>query len=100
MPYIEKIYIYNRGHEVVQPQSPVLLLDGRPRGRRYAGERGVDGVAADRQRAAQGDGGGARPPAIRPSRPLTLADVVLSDGPIGTAVQIRGFNHLLAESGV
>lgn len=27
-------------------------------------------------------------------------DVVLSDGPIGTAVQIRGFNHLLAESGV
>jgi LysR family transcriptional activator of nhaA len=27
-------------------------------------------------------------------------DVVLSDGPIGTAVQVRGFNHLLGESGV
>ena len=27
-------------------------------------------------------------------------DVVLSDGPIGTAVQIRGFNHLLGESDV
>jgi LysR family transcriptional activator of nhaA len=27
-------------------------------------------------------------------------DVVLSDSPIGTGVQVRGFNHLLAESGV
>lgn len=27
-------------------------------------------------------------------------DVVLSDGPIGTAVQVRGFNHLLGECGV
>jgi LysR family transcriptional activator of nhaA len=27
-------------------------------------------------------------------------DVVLSDGPIGTAVQLRGFNHLLGECGV
>ena len=27
-------------------------------------------------------------------------DVVLSDAPIGTAVQVQGFNHLLAESGV
>ena len=27
-------------------------------------------------------------------------DVVLSDSPIGTAVQVQGFNHLLAESGV
>jgi LysR family transcriptional activator of nhaA len=27
-------------------------------------------------------------------------DVVLSDAPIGTAVQMRGFNHLLGESGV
>ena len=27
-------------------------------------------------------------------------DVVLSDSPIGTAVQVRGFNHLLGESGV
>ena len=27
-------------------------------------------------------------------------DVVLSDAPIGTAVQVQGFNHLLGESGV
>ncbi len=27
-------------------------------------------------------------------------DVVLSDGPIGTAVQLRGYNHLLGECGV
>jgi LysR family transcriptional activator of nhaA len=27
-------------------------------------------------------------------------DVVLSDGPIGTAMQVRGFNHLLAETGI
>lgn len=27
-------------------------------------------------------------------------DVVLSDGPIGTAMHVRGFNHLLAESGI
>jgi LysR family transcriptional activator of nhaA len=27
-------------------------------------------------------------------------DMVLSDAPIGTAVQVRGFNHLLGESGV
>src|SRR3954470_13632321 len=27
-------------------------------------------------------------------------DVVLSDAPIGTAVQVEGFNHLLGESGV
>src|SRR6185503_3898404 len=27
-------------------------------------------------------------------------DVVLSDSPIGSAVQIQGFNHLLGESGV
>src|SRR5688572_26355963 len=27
-------------------------------------------------------------------------DVVLSDSPIGTGVQVRGFNHLLGESGV
>jgi LysR family transcriptional activator of nhaA len=27
-------------------------------------------------------------------------DMVLSDAPIGTAVQVQGFNHLLAESGI
>jgi LysR family transcriptional activator of nhaA len=27
-------------------------------------------------------------------------DMVLSDAPIGTAVQVQGFNHLLGESGV
>lgn len=27
-------------------------------------------------------------------------DMVLSDGPIGTAVQVQGFNHLLGETGV
>jgi LysR family transcriptional activator of nhaA len=57
-------------------------------------------------------------PALRLSQPLRLicredkadrlladlaahrTDMVLSDAPIGTAVQVQGFNHLLGESGV